>query len=185
MSLSQSILVLAQKFKQIWDPIQKRLQIPPSKPAYRPFFLPGLLKISIFEPGFEPLFHLKSKCLAFWVEGKNNSENLPRILLKFSLKFSLNFHSIFKRNFWFCKIHLKIERNWEKKKLQKFIVRLTGEWKKAILENFGKFLEFFGKLTFFETSLHHLVISTTSHVFHGFWIMYDQFCLFDNILSNF
>ena len=39
----------------------------------------------------------------------------------------------------------------KKKKITKFIVRLTGEWKKK----FGKFwlfLEFFGKLTFFETS---------------------------------
>ena len=75
---------------------------------------------------------------------KKNSENFQGFYWNFS-----NFHSIFKRNFWFCKIHLKIERNWEKKKLQKFIVRLTGEWKKAILENFGWFLEFFGKLTWF------------------------------------
>ena len=43
----------------------------------------------------------------------------------------------------------------KKKKITKFIVRLTGEWKAKNLENFGKFwlfLEFFGKLTFFETS---------------------------------
>ena len=52
--------------------------------------------------------------------------------------------------------YIQIER--ERKKITKiFIVRLTGEWKKKqfwkILENFGYFLEFFGKLTFFETSM--------------------------------
>jgi hypothetical protein len=41
--------------------------------------------------------------------------------------------------------YIQIER--EKKKITKFIVRLTGEWKKQfwkILENFGYFWNFFG-----------------------------------------
>ena len=55
-----------------------------------------------------------------------------------------NFHSIFKRNFWFCKIHLKIERNWEKKNCKNlsFVWRESGKeqfWK--ILVNFWNFLE--------------------------------------------
>ena len=81
-------------------------------------------------------------------KGKKNSENFPRILLKF-FKFS-NFHSIFKRNFWFCQIHLWnktcLHSNWErerKKKLQKFIVRLTGEAKN---KNFGKFWKIIWKI---------------------------------------
>ena len=42
-------------------PIQKRIQIPPSKPVYRPTFLPGHLKIWMVAPGIEPNFHNKSK----------------------------------------------------------------------------------------------------------------------------
>jgi hypothetical protein len=34
------------------------------------------------------------------------------------------------------------------KKITKFIVRLTGEWKKAILENFGYFWNFLEKKHF-------------------------------------
>ena len=75
---------------------------------------------------------------------KKNSENFQGFALKF-FQFSLNFHSIFKRNFWFCEIHLwKIQIEREKKKLPNlsFVWRESGE--KAILENSGKFWLIFG-----------------------------------------
>ena len=71
---------------------------------------------------------------------KKNSENFQG--LKF-FKFSLNFHSIFKRNFWFCEIHLKIERNWEKKKITKIYRSFDGRVEKS---NFGKFWLIFGTI---------------------------------------
>ena len=68
----------------------------------------------------------------------------------FFFKFSLNFHSIFKRNFWFCEIHLKIERNWEKKKkITKIYRSFDGRVEKSNFGKFWLFLEFFGKLTWF------------------------------------
>ena len=76
-------------------------------------------------------------------KGKKNSENFPRILLKF-FKFS-NFHSIFKRNFWFCKIHLwnktYLHSNWEKKNYKNlsFVWRERRKKNLENLENFGKF----------------------------------------------
>ena len=76
---------------------------------------------------------------------KKNSENFQGFYWNFS-NFQI-FTQFLKRNFWFCKIHhlwnikltyIQIERE-KKKKLQKFIVRLTGEAKKGkfwtILEN--------------------------------------------------
>ena len=57
-----------------------------------------------------------------------------------------NFHSIFKRNFWFCKIHLKIKHlhsNWEReKKITKIYRSFDGRVEKKfwkILENSWKF----------------------------------------------
>ena len=94
---------------------------------------------------FPQYFQISSKISNF----QRKILRISKDFIEIFFKFSLNFHSISKRDFWFCEIHLKIERNWEKKKLQKFIVRLTGEWKKAILENFGYFWIFFGKLTWF------------------------------------
>ena len=93
-------------------------------------------------------FQISSKNKQF---SKRNSENFQGFALKF-FKFSLNFHSIFKRNFWFLWNPFE---NWEKlrekKNYPKFIVRLTGEWKKAILEKFWLIfgIIFWGKLTWF------------------------------------
>ena len=97
-------------------------------------------------PFYVTLFSNFKQNKQFFKEGKNNSENLPRILLKFSLKFSLNFHySIFEEKLLILSnpfvnlklTYIQIERE---KKSTKIYRSFDGrDEKRKILDNFGKF----------------------------------------------
>ena len=94
---------------------------------------------------FPQYFQISSKISNF----QRKILRISKDFIEIFFKFSLNFHSIFKRNFWFCEIHLKIERNWEKKKITKIYRSFDGRVEKSNFGKFWLFLEFFGKLTWF------------------------------------
>ena len=89
---------------------------------------------------FPQYFQISSKISNFQRKILRISKDFIEI---FFFKFSLNFHSISKRDFWFCEIHLKIERNWEKKKITKIYRSFDGRVEKS---NFGKFWLIFGTI---------------------------------------
>ena len=95
---------------------------------------------------FPQYFQISSKISNF----QRKILRISKDFIEIFFKFSLNFHSIFKRNFWFCEIHLKIERNWERKKIAKIYRSFDGRVEKSNFGKFWLFLEqFFGKLTWF------------------------------------
>ena len=93
------------------------------------------------------------------------SKDFIEIIFKFS-----NFHSISKRNFWFCKIHLwknHLHSNWERKENCQIYRSLDGRVEKSnfwkILVNFWNNL--FGKLTNTLTTSQYYNNSQNSMIF--------------------
>ena len=88
---------------------------------------------------FPQYFQISSKISNF----QRKILRISKDFIEIFFKFSLNFHSIFKRNFWFCEIHLKIERNWERKKNYK---NLSFVWRESGKKQFWKILVIFGTI---------------------------------------
>ena len=92
---------------------------------------------------FPQYFQISSKISNF----QRKILRISKDFIEIFFKFSLNFHSIFKRNFWFCEIHLKIERNWEReKKITKIYRSFDGRVEKSNFGKFWLFLDFFWKI---------------------------------------